>query len=361
MIKMKNSKTTLRSLDDLHHAGLLDQITHALEQVTGQFAVSVTPAMAAQITAHTPNDPVAKQFIPSADELVVHPDELADPIADAKFSPVPGITHRYPDRALLKPLHACPVYCRFCFRREQVGPDQGLLSPEQLAQAMNYIRQHTELWEIILSGGDPLMLSDRRLGAIIAELNTIRHVKVIRIHTRVPVVDPERITPALVQALRAATPVYMLIHSNHPQEWSDASRKAVALLADSGIPLLSQSVLLNGVNDDPAILADLMRLFIENRIKPHYLHHPDLARGTSHFRIPLARAIDIVRQMRGRLSGLCQPTYILDIPGGHGKVPVNLDFTERTKNGWIIVDHQGNRHDYSNIRQTSLPEQANSV
>ena len=335
-----------RSLSDLSAHRLLPEITKELEQVASNFSISITPAMLDIINPHDPHDPIARQFVPTDEELNIHPDELADPISDAAFTPVEGIVHRYPDRALLKLLQACPVYCRFCFRREQIGPDHGLLSAKALEKALDYIRDRKELWEIILTGGDPLMLSDRRLADVISALNTIEHVKIIRIHTRVPVVDPARITNPLIQSLRGQKPVYILIHCNHARELTPDARAACAKLADNGFPLLSQSVLLRGVNDDPEVLGELMRSLVECRIKPHYLHHGDLARGTSHFRLSLFRAQAILRQLRGHLSGLCQPRYMLDIPGGYGKIPVDPVFACSNGDEWNLRDYKDKAHSY---------------
>ncbi len=344
---MKANNAAAHSLQNLYNAGVLPNITPELHKVAASFAVSVTPAMLNLIDPNDPLDPIAAQFVPSEKELHIHPDELADPIGDGAYSVVEGIVHRYPDRLLLKLLHACPVYCRFCFRREQIGGDGNLLSAEALQHAFDYIAAHKEIWEVILTGGDPLMLSDRRLSEVITQLNSIDHVKIIRIHTRVPVVDPARITPELIAALRCDKPVYILLHCNHPRELTIEARAACSRLADAGFPLLSQSVLLRGVNDDPKTLSDLMRAFVENRIKPHYLHQLDLARGTSHFRVPLAQAQALLKQLRGHLSGLCQPTLILDIPGGAGKVPAGPVFANKPEKGWLIEDYQGKLHTYN--------------
>ncbi len=329
----------------------------SLEQVAAQFAVKITPAMMDLIDPADIADPIAAQFMPSAEELFVHPEELADPISDQAFSPVEGIVHRHSDRVLLKLLHTCAVHCRFCFRREQIGAADNSLTPEVLDQAVDYIAQHSEIWEVILTGGDPLILSDRRLTDIVTRLNAITHVKIIRIHTRLPVVDPARITPELVAALKGRAPVYVLLHCNHPRELTPDARSACARLVDGGIPMLSQSVLLRGVNDDPETLAELMRAFVENRIKPHYLHHADLARGTSHFRVPLAEGQQLLRSLRG-ISGLCQPSYILDIPGGHGKVPVGPDFARNKGDEWIVEDYRGSKHAYRDIAATPAPKTA---
>ena len=249
---------------------------------------------------------------------------------------------------MLKLLHVCPVYCRFCFRREQVGKTDSLLTPEALEKALTYIREHTEIWEVILSGGDPLMLSDRRLAEVVNQLNAINHVKVLRIHTRVPVVDPARITHALVRSLRGRMPVYVLLHCNHARELTAEAREACALLVDGGIPLLSQSVLLRGVNDTAESLEALMRTFVEIRVKPHYLHHKDLAKGTSHFGVPIAEGQRLLRGMRGKISGLCQPTYMLDLPDGYGKVPLNPQFAVKGETGWTVEDIHGCFQHYTN-------------
>jgi lysine 2,3-aminomutase len=316
---------TLRSARDLAGAELIpaDRIP-ALERVAAQYAVSITPALAALIDPADPHDPIARQFLPSEAELDVLPGESGDPVGDEVHSPVEGIVHRYRDRCLLKLTHACATYCRFCFRREMVGPG-GLktLDAKALDAAMAYIAGRPEIWEVIITGGDPLVLSPRRLKDAMARLAAIPHVKVVRLHTRVPAVDPERITPALVKALRCAgKAVYVALHANHPRELTQEARAACARFVDAGIPMLSQTVLLKGVNDDPETLGALMRAFVETRIKPYYLHHGDLAPGTSHLRASIEDGQAVMRALRGRWSGLCQPTFVLDIPGGHGKVPV---------------------------------------
>lgn len=320
---------TLRSPQALVDAGLArpDRL-QALEAVAARYAVAVTPAMAELMDAADPADPIARQFVPDPAELVSAPGEAPDPIGDFAHSPVEGIVHRYPDRVLLKPTHLCAVYCRFCFRREMVGPE-GLqpLSPAALDAALAYIASHPEVWEVIVTGGDPLVLSPRRLRELTRRLAAIDHVKVVRFHTRVPAVDPGRVTDELVAALKSrAQAVYVALHADHPRELTPAARAACARIVDAGIPMVSQSVLLRGVNDDPETLAALMRAFVESRIKPYYLHHGDLAPGASHHRTTLAEGRALMRALRGALSGLAQPTYVLDIPGGHGKVPVGPDY-----------------------------------
>lgn len=348
------SSATLRTPADLVAEGLAspDQVP-ALEQVAARYAVAVTPDVAALIDASDPNDPIARQYVPSADELVTQPHENADPIGDHAHSPVSGIVHRYPDRVLLKLVHVCAVYCRFCFRREMVGPGkETALSSEAYCTALNYIRAHPEIWEVILTGGDPLMLSARRLQEIMSDLAAIDHVKIIRIHTRVPVADPSRVTDETVAALKVSgATTWVALHANHPRELTDQARAACARMIDTGIPMVSQSVLLRGVNDDAATLEALMRGFVECRIKPYYLHHGDLAPGTAHLRTTLEEGQTLMRSLRGRVSGLCQPDYVLDIPGGHGKAPVGPQYlsggSEDAANGpYRIVDYCGDVHLY---------------
>jgi lysine 2,3-aminomutase len=335
--------------DDLVAHGLIGpEQAEAVRRVADKFSVAITADLATLIDPADAADPIAAQFVPSPAELVTSPDDVADPIGDARWSPLPGIVHRYPDRVLLKPLLACPVYCRFCFRREQVGKGEGLLSPAALDAAISYITGHDEIWEVIVTGGDPLVLSQRRIASLIQRLAAIPHVSVIRFHTRVPVAAPQRVTPALLAALETEKAVYVVIHANHPRELTPAMTAAVGRLVKAGIPVLSQTVLLRGVNDDAAVLESLFRGLVAMRAKPYYLHHPDLAPGTAHFRLDIAEGQRLVGALRGRVSGLCQPTYVLDIPGGFGKVPLTASTaTPGDRAGcWIVEDSSGRRHPY---------------
>ncbi|MBL8670187.1 MAG: lysine-2,3-aminomutase-like protein [Alphaproteobacteria bacterium] len=338
---------TLRRAAELAAAGLVPAgSVPALDQVAARYAVAVTPAVAAAIDTSDPNDPVARQYLPSPAELATAPEERADPIGDDVHAKAPGIVHRYADRVLLKPTHACAVYCRFCFRREVVGQGPGL-NPGELAQALDYIRADPAIWEAILTGGDPLVLAPRRLREIVGALDAVAHLQVIRLHTRVPIADPARVTPALVRALRAEKAVFVVVHANHARELTPDARAACRRILDAGIPVLAQSVLLKGVNDTPDALEALLRALVAARIKPYYLHHADLAPGTAQFRTTLAEGQRLMRSLRGRVSGLCQPSYVLDVPGGHGKVPVGPRylFGDETA-GWTIEDPQGRTHGY---------------
>jgi lysine 2,3-aminomutase len=338
---------TLRSIAQLRKAGLAPaRDAAALERVAARYAVAITADMAGLIDRGDPGDPIARQFVPDARELQQRPEERADPLDEARLSPVPGLVHRYPDRVLLKLTHVCPIYCRFCFRREVVGPGgpQALSGPA-LDAALGYIAAAPGIWEVILTGGDPFMLSPRRIAVVTSRLGAIPHVKVLRWHTRVPVVEPARVTTDLVSALRSAgQAVYVAVHANHARELTEAARAACARIVDAGIPMLSQTVLLKGVNDDAETLAALMRAFVEARVKPYYLHQLDLAPGTSHFRTTIAEGQALMRALRGRLSGIAQPTYVLDIPGGHGKVPIGPVYLG--EDGRSIADPAGAMHDY---------------
>ena len=314
-----------------------------LNQVAARYAVAITPAMDALINPTDSNDPIAAQFTPDARELYTAPDERADPIGDEPHTPVKGVVHRYPDRCLLKLVHVCPVYCRFCFRREMVGPDgDGMLAGEELEAALAYIENQPGIWEVILTGGDPFLLSARRVREITQCLAAIAHVKIIRWHTRVPAVDPLRVTPDLVAALRAeGATTYVVLHANHPRELTEHARAAIARIVDAGVPMLSQSVLLKGVNDHADTLEALMRGLVEARVKPYYLHHLDKAPGTSHFRCSIAEGQALTQDLQQRASGLAQPTYVLDIPGGHGKASLAAPAVRESDEGCHVRDREG--------------------
>ena len=353
-VAARRRRPSLRSADDLIEAGLVaPERRGEIASVAARYAVALTPDIAGLIDRADPADPIARQYVPSGAELETAPQERADPIGDDAHAPVKGIVHRYPDRALLLPLLHCPVYCRFCFRRERVGGDEGALSAAELESALDYIRAHVEIWEVVVTGGDPLMLPPARIAALVRALDAIPHVATLRFHTRVPVSDPGRVTEALVASLAAETPVWIAVHCNHAREFSTAAAAACRRLTRAGIPLLGQSVLLAGVNDDGATMEALMRAMVRNRIKPYYLHHPDLAPGTERFRVPIAKGRDIAKRLRGRASGLCQPSYVLDIPGGFGKVPIGPTYLEsdgatrqRGADKYWIEDPWGGRHAY---------------
>jgi lysine 2,3-aminomutase len=335
---------TLRSAADFRAAGLVsEQTASEFDRVAARYAVALTPVLADLIDRNDDDDPIAKQFVPDLRELTTNSQERSDPIGDLAHTPVKGIVHRYPDRVLLTPLLHCPVYCRFCFRRERVGAEKGLTDAE-LSAALDYIRSHPEIWEVVITGGDPLMLPPAKLKGLLEELERISHLQVIRLHSRIPVADPKRINKAMVKALSISrVSLWVAVHSNHPREFTREAEIACASLARAGIALIGQTVLLKGVNDDAGVLEQLFRKMVANRVKPYYLHNLDLASGTEHFRVPIAEGQSLMRELRGRLSGLCQPTYVLDIPGGFGKIPIGPTYLDDKK----AIDWQGRLHDYA--------------
>ena len=331
---------TLRTPAALIDAGLVPEHARAaLTEVSRRYAVAVPPALAALI--EHPLDPIGLQVIPDAAELATEPHERTDPVGDDAFSPLPGVVHRYPDRVLIKPLLVCPVYCRFCFRREHVGPGGGLLSPAQLDAALDYVRARPAVREVILTGGDPLLLSPRRLAHLVRAIEAIPHVELLRVHTRVPVADPSLITAKLAEALTTEKPLWLVVHANHAREFAPAALAGLRLLSRADIPLLGQSVLLRGVNDDAVALEDLFRAMLRARVKPYYLHHLDPAPGTARFAVPIAEGQALLSALRGRVTGLAWPTYVLDIPGGHGKVPIGPGYLG---DGDTVRDPWGNTH-----------------
>lgn len=340
----KMTKKTLRTLDALAQHHLINTADiPALQEVVADFSVAITEQMHQLIDKSNPDDPIARQFVPGTEELKIAPNESVDPIGDDVHKKVKGIVHRYPDRCLFMPVKVCPVYCRFCFRKEKVGESSETINAAEMEAAFSYIESHNEIWEVIITGGDPLILKPTMLKKIITRLSEIEHVAVIRIHTRVPVVDSKRVTPELVAALKNKKTTYVTLHANHPKEFTSEAVTACAMLIDAGIPMLSQSVLLKNINDNIDVLSELMRCFVKNRIKPYYLHHCDLARGTEHFRTTIEEGQRLMRQLRGRFSGLCQPAYVVDIPGGFGKAPISSSYFNEGE----IEDYTGKKHLYT--------------
>jgi lysine 2,3-aminomutase len=319
-----------------------------IADVTRRYDYRMTPYMESLLEGRAADDPLSLQFLPDARELDALPYETSDPIGDVPFSPVEGIVHRYPDRVLLKVAHSCPVYCRFCFRREMVGSKARPLQGAMLDAAMDYIRAHPKIWEVILTGGDPLTLSGRRLGQILGNLASIESLSVLRIHSRVPIVAPDSIDDSTIEALQQPLPVYLAVHVNHADEITEDVVAALRRLSSAGVALLSQTVLLKGVNDNAAALESLFRKLVRLKVRPYYLHHPDLAPGTSHFRVSIEVGQELMRTLRGRLSGLCLPTYVLDIPQGFGKVPIGPTYVGARNDLGLreIRDSRGHVHWY---------------
>ena len=295
----------------------------ALKETLEKFPLSVTPYYLSLINAGDyRNDPVYKQSFPSPSELIIAEHDMADPLAEDTDSPVPGLTHRYPDRVLFHVSNVCSMYCRHCTRKRKVGDMDRIPVRDEVKQGLAYIQAHPEVRDVLLSGGDPFMLTDEYLDWILTELRAIPHVEVIRIGTRMPVVLPYRVTDELVAMLKKHHPVWINTHFNHPAEITASSREALRKLADAGIPLGNQSVLLAGVNDCPRIMKTLVHKLVMNRVRPYYLYQCDLSEGLSHFRTPVGKGIEIVESLIGHTSGFAVPTYVIDAPGGGGKIPV---------------------------------------
>lgn len=335
---------TLRSVEDLIGAGLVaaDE-AGVMAEIARSYVIALPAPLAGLIDRADPADPIRAQYVPSADEMITAPGETGDPIGDAAHSPVPGIVHRYPDRLLLKVASTCPVYCRFCFRREMVGPEKGeALSKAELEVALDYIASQPGVFEVILTGGDPMVLSAARAGEVTRRLEAIGHVKVIRWHSRVPVAAPDRITDEFAEAIRSRTKaVFVAVHANHAREFTPEARAAIRRLAEAGISLVSQSVLLRGVNDSFEALRELMQAFLSAGIKPYYLHQLDAAPGTSHFRVPVEEGQALVRRLRDELTGMATPFYVADIPGGVSKAVMNLSDIERREDDFRLRGRDG--------------------
>jgi len=295
-----------------------------LKLAAENFEFRISPAMVDLI--REPGDPIWLQYVPTLQELEIE-DGIVDSLAEDAHSPVPNITHRYPDRALFLVSPVCAAYCRFCTRRRKVG-DPEKIPMAQLESAFQYLTQHTEIRDVIMSGGDPLLLSDRRLNEICARLRAIPHIEIIRIGSRVPCHLPERITPELCAILKQYHPFYINTHFNHPDELTPAAVQALGMLADAGIPLGCQTVLLKGVNDDPAVMKRLMQKLLVARVRPYYIYQCDQVAGAEHFRTTIQTGLEIVRALRGWTSGLAVPHYVIDAPGGGGKIPLLPEYVE---------------------------------
>ncbi len=345
------SRKRLRSIADLSNAGLLpvgDEVGYI--KLADRYDIGISAHVRDLIKgAQLPEmDVIGRQYIPTLDELYDAPDEENDPIGDEVYSPVAGIVHRYEDRVLFKVTNICAVYCRYCFRREMIGAGADHLSDDEFDLAIEYIKSHKEIWEVILTGGDPFVLSPRRMRKIIEILNDIDHVKVIRIHTRIPVANPAIIGDTMLSVLKSSDKaINVIIHINHAKEITDNVVGKISKLRRSGCSILSQSVLLKGVNDDSSTLEDLFRGLVSIHVQPYYLHHLDRAKGTSHFRVSLERGQEIMKDLQGRVSGICLPKYMLDIPGGSGKIPINESYVQKVDgNVYSVEDYQGCSHLY---------------
>ncbi|MDD2240090.1 MAG: lysine 2,3-aminomutase [Kiritimatiellae bacterium] len=341
--QIKNRVRSLDVLEQLLGVKLPRGQRAQLKKTIDTFPLSITPYYLSLInTEDMANDPVFRQAIPSIHELDVSRADMADPLHEDKDSPVPLITHRYPDRVLFLVSNTCSMYCRHCTRKRRVGDTDNIPKKAEIRRALDYIRKTPQVRDVLLSGGDPLMLSTTYLDWILTELRKIPHVEIIRIGTRMPVVLPYRVTTELIQMLQKHQPLWINTHFNHPREVTASSRQALAMLADAGFPLGNQTVLLAGVNDCPRIMRALVHKLVQNRVRPYYLYQCDLSEGLSHFRTPVGKGIEIIESLIGHTSGLCVPTYVIDAPGGGGKIPVMPNYLiSWSTNKVILRNYEG--------------------
>ncbi len=336
----KNRITTLQDLKK--YITLTPEEEQGIEKCLATFRMAVTPYYLSLMDLNDPEDPIRKQAIPSAEELYFAPEESADSLHEDTDSPVKGLTHRYPDRVLFLLTDRCASYCRHCTRRRLVGQTDNSMPKEQIDACIEYIRNHPEVRDVLLSGGDVFMQSDEMLEYVISSLREIPHVEIIRLGTRVPVVMPQRITQELCDMLKKYHPIWVNVHFNHPNEITPESAAACAKLADAGIPLGNQSVLLAGVNDCVHVMRKLVNDLVKIRVRPYYIYVCDLSLGLSHFRTPVSKGIEIIEGLRGHTSGYCIPTFVVDAPGGGGKVPVMPNYVlSQTPRKVILRNFEG--------------------
>ena len=322
-----------------------------LKQAADNFEFRISPAMVDLI--HHPDDPIWRQYVPTVQELEVH-DGIVDSLNEDADSPVPNITHRYPDRALFLVSPVCASYCRFCTRRRKVG-DPEKIPMSQLESAFRYLEEHQEIRDVIMSGGDPLMLSDRRIDDILKRLRGIRHIEIVRIGSRVPCHLPERITPELCAILKKHHPLFINTHFNHPDELTAGAVKALGMLADAGVPLGCQTVLLKGVNDDPETMKVLMQRLLVARVRPYYIYMCDQVAGAEHFRTSVEKGLEIVKALRGWTSGLAVPHFVIDAPGGGGKIPLLPEYVESITDEEVVLrNYAGKRYSWKQPQEAIL-------
>lgn len=339
--QVKNRVTSVQELEKLGVI-LSNEEKNGINKTLGQLRMAVTPYFLSLINWESEYDPLRKQAIPTENELYFAPFEDSDPLKEDEYSPVPGLTHRYPDRVLMLVSSECSMYCRHCTRRRFTGQTEYHASKEQIDGCISYIAEHKEVRDVLISGGDPFMLSDTELEYILGKIRRIQHVEVIRIGTRMPVVCPQRITPELCAMLKKYHPLWINVQFNHPNEITSESQKACEILADAGIPLGNQSVLLAGINDCVFVMKELVNKLVSIRVRPYYIYNCDPSLGLSHFRTPVSKGIEIIEGLRGHTSGFCVPTFVVDAPGGGGKIPVMPDYlVSQTPNKVVLRNFEG--------------------
>ena len=325
----------------------------AVNRRSGRFVMGIPPYWAALMDPDDPTCPIRRQAVPVEEEYKLSPNDMIDPLAEDSHMPVPGLVHRYPDRVLLLVVEVCAMYCRFCTRSRVVGTTAGYSRPANIDAAIDYIKAHRKVRDVLISGGDPLTLSDDRLDDVLTKLKAIPHVEFVRIGTRNPVTLPYRVTESLCNVLKKHKPVWMSLHFNHPKEVTPPVKKACGMLADSGVPLGSQTVLMKGINDRPAIMKKLFHELLKIRVRPYYIYQCDPVKGTSHFRTPVAAGLAIIEKLRGHTTGYAVPTFVVDGPGGGGKIPLMPNYVVSVKNGvWTLRNFAGKLFTYKEEQTT---------
>ena len=336
-------RNRIETVEDLKkYISITPEEEEGIRKCLGTLRMAITPYYLSLIDLNDPNDPIRRQAIPTANELHQSSADLLDPLHEDTDSPVKGLTHRYPDRVLLLVTDQCSMYCRHCTRRRFAGQHDQAVPVDQIDKCIDYIREHTEVRDVLISGGDPLVMSDDKLEHVISELRKIDHVEIVRIGSRTPVVMPQRITPELCAMLKKYHPIWLNTHFNHPKEVTEDSRRATAMLADAGVPLGNQTVLLAGVNDCVYTMKDLMHELVKMRVRPYYIYQCDLSMGLEHFRTPVSKGIEIIEALRGHTSGFCVPTFVVDAPGGGGKTPVMPNYViSQTPHKVVLRNFEG--------------------
>ncbi len=343
--QLRHRITTLEQMKEIIQ--LTPEEIEGIRHSKGRLALAVTPYFAGLMDPVNPNCPIRRQAIPRVEECHLSKNDMVDPCGEDKDSPVPGLVHRYPDRVLLLVTDQCAVYCRYCTRRRLVGSNERSITQGNFEEVLKYLKSHRKVRDVLLSGGDPLLLENERLEEILSRLRALPHIELLRIGTRVPVTLPQRITGGLVRMLKKYHPLMISIHFTHPKEITDAVKKACNDLADGGIPLGSQTVLLKGINDKPYIMKKLVQELLKIRVRPYYIYQCDLAMGTEHFRTSVATGIQIIEKLRGHTTGYAVPTYVVDAPGGGGKIPVEPDYVvSRGKGKIVLKNYEGKVFEY---------------
>ncbi len=343
--QLRHRITTLEQLKEI--LNLAPEEIEGIKHSKGRLALAVTPYFVSLMDPTNPNCPIRKQAIPRIEECHLSKNDMVDPCGEDKDSPVPGLVHRYPDRVLLLVTDQCATYCRYCTRRRLVGSNERPITQGNFEEVLKYLKSHKKVRDVLLSGGDPLLLENERLEEILSRLRAIPHIELLRIGTRAPVTLPQRITVGLVRMLKKFHPLMISIHFTHPKEISDAVKRACSELADGGIPLGSQTVLLKGINDKPYIIKKLVQELLKIRVRPYYIYQCDLATGTEHFRTSVATGIQIIEKLRGHTTGYAIPTYVVDAPGGGGKIPIEpVYMISRGKGKVVLRNYEGKTFEY---------------